>query len=171
MIENQNKTNNQPKIKLVIDAIIFVAFLVAMDPRSSGIAVHEWLATSLLAALVIHLLLSWDWITQVTRRFTGRMNGKTRINYILNWLLFIDVSVLMISGLLISEQVMPTLGISLPRNFAWRSLHELASNLFLILLGLHTAMHWSWVVNAFKRYVFQPIAQIFSVNKGKDVTT
>jgi hypothetical protein len=154
MIENQNKTNNQTKIKLVIDAIIFIAFLVAMDPRSSGIAVHEWLATSLLAALVIHLLLSWDWITQVTRRFTGRMNGKTRINYILNWLLFIDVSVLMISGLLISEQAMPTLGISLPRNFAWRSLHELVSNLFLILLGLHTAMHWSWVVNAFKRYVF-----------------
>ncbi len=130
---------------------------------------HEWLATSLLAALVIHLLLSWDWITQITRRFVGRMSGQTRINYILNWLLFIDVSVLMISGFLMSEQVMPTLGISLPRNFAWRSLHELSSNLFLVLLGLHTALHWSWVVNSLKRYVFQPIARIFSATNGKDV--
>lgn len=41
MIEPQNKTGNHTKIKLVIDIIIFIAFLIAMDPHSSGIAVHE----------------------------------------------------------------------------------------------------------------------------------
>jgi hypothetical membrane protein len=170
MIQNESKTRNQTKIKLVIDVIIFVAFLIAMDPRSTGIAVHEWLAISLIAALVVHLLLSWNWITQITRRFAGKMSGQLRINYILNWLLFIDGSVIMLSGFMISESVLPALGISLPRNFVWRSLHEFSTNLFLLLLGLHTALHWSWVVDAFKRYVFQPIGRIFPANSRKDMT-
>lgn len=163
------KTKNQTKLKLVIDLAIFIAFLIAMDPRSSGIAVHEWLSTAALAAIVVHLLLSWDWIVQTSRRFIGKVNTQSRINYILNWVMFLDVTVLMLSGFLISEQVVPSLGISLPQNLAWRSLHDLTANLFLVLLGLHTALHWSWIVDAFKRYVFQPIGRLFSSNKGKDV--
>src|SRR5512143_723772 len=145
MIQKEAKTRGQTKTKLVIDVLIFIGFLIAMDPHSSGITVHEWLATSLIAALVVHVFLSWDWISNLTRRFIGKINGPSRINYILNWLLFIDGSVIMLSGFMISEAVLSFLGISLPRNFTWRGLHELSTNLFLILLGLHTALHWSWV--------------------------
>jgi cytochrome b561 len=170
MTENQTKTKNRTKIKLVIDVLIFIAFLIAMDPRSSGVTIHEWLATSLIAVLVVHVLLSWDWIARLTRRFIGKINNQSRINYILNWSLFIDGSVIMLSGFMISESVLPFLGLSLPRNFAWRGLHELSTNLFLVLLGLHTALHWSWIVDAFKRYVFQPLARISSPKPGKDLT-
>jgi hypothetical protein len=169
MTETIIKTKNQTKLKLVIDIAIFIAFLIAMDPRSSGIAVHEWLAISALAAIVIHLLLSWDWIIQITKRFTSKMNGQTRINYILNWALFIDVTVVMLSGLMISQAVMPSLGISLPQNFTWRSLHELSANLFLLILGIHTALHWSWVADTFKRYIFQPLGRLFSGKSKKDM--
>jgi len=168
MIESKTKTL-QTKTKLAIDIAIFIAFLIAMDPRSTGIAIHEWLATASLAAIVVHLLLSWDWIVQVTRRFASTTSGQTRLNYLLNWAMFLDVTVLMLSGFMISETVMPSLGISLPGNFAWRSLHEFTSNAFLVLLGLHTALHWSWIVNTFKRYLFQPIGRIFSSNPRKDV--
>ena len=140
-----------------------------MEPRASGIAIHAWLTTSARAALVVHLLLSWDWIMQTSRRFIGKVHTQSRINYILNWVLFFDVTILMLSGFMISEQVMPALGFSLPQNFAWRSLHELTSNLFLVLLGLHTALHWNWIVDAFKRFIFQPIGRLFSSNKRKDV--
>ena len=169
MIETQKKTKNQTKTKLVVDVLIFIGFLIAMDPRSSGIAVHEWLATSMIAALVIHLLLSWDWIVQVTRRFLGRVNNTSRINYLLNWLLFIDGTIIMLSGFMISESLLPTLGVSLPRNFAWRSLHDLSANLFLVLLGLHTALHWGWVVDASRRYIFHPIGRMFSTRSRKDI--
>jgi len=169
MTETIIKTKNQTKLKLVIDIAIFIAFLIAMDPRSSGITVHEWLAVSALGAIVIHLLLSWDWIVQITKRFTSQMNGQTRINYILNWALFIDVTVVMLSGLMISQVVMPSLGISLPQNFTWRSLHDLSANLFLVLLGLHTALHWSWVADTFKRYIFQPLGRLFSGKSRKDI--
>ena len=170
MTENEIKPKNQTKIKLWIDVLIFVVFLITMDPHSSGISIHEWLATAALGALVVHLLLSWDWIVQTSRRIIGKMNNQSRINYILNWAMFFDVVVLMLSGFLISEQVIPSLGISLPQNFAWRSLHDLSANLFLLLLGLHTALHWSWIVDAFKRYIFQPLGRLFSSRKRKDVT-
>lgn len=169
MIQNETKSRTQTKTKRAIDIAIFIAFLIAMDPHSSGIAIHEWLATSLIAALVVHLLLSWDWITQITRRFLGRINTQSRINYVLNWLLFVDGTVIMLSGFLISQSVMPFLGIQLPRNFTWRSLHDLSANLFLVLLGLHTALHWSWIVDAFKRYIFLPVGKLFSANSRKDI--
>lgn len=170
MIQNETKNYSQTKIKLVIDLGIFIGFLIAMDPRSSGIPIHEWLATSLIAVLVVHLLLSWDWITNITRRFLSKVNAQSRINYILNWLLFIDGTVIMLSGFMISESLLPFLGIELPRNFAWRSLHDLSANLFLLLLGLHTALHWRWIVDATKRYILQPIGKLFSTRPRKDST-
>lgn len=164
-----SSSKNLTRVKLAVDLTIFFAFLIAMDPRSSGIAVHEWLATAALAALIVHLLLSWDWIVQISRRFMGRVNLQTRINYILNWLLFIDGSVMMLSGFMISEAVFPSLGIELPRNFAWRPLHDMTANLFLLLLGLHTALHWGWVVDTFKRYIFKPLGGLIFSRKRKDV--
>ena len=169
MTETQTRTKNRTKTKLVLDLLIFIAFLIAMEPRSSGITIHEWLATSLIAVLIVHLLLSWDWITQITRRFIGKINNQSRLNYILNWSLFIDGTVIMLSGFMISESLMPYLGIQLPRNFAWRGLHEFSTNLFILLLGLHTALHWGWVVDTFKRYVFQPIFRLFPSNPDKDI--
>ena len=169
MNETITKTKNQTKIKLAIDIAIFIAFLVAMDPRSSGIAVHEWLAVSALAAIVVHLLLSWDWIIQITKRFTSKMNNQTRINYILNWVLFMDVALVMLSGLIISQVVVPSFGITLPQNFTWRSLHDLSANIFIVLLGLHTALHWSWIADTFKRYIFQPLSKLFSTKSRKDM--
>jgi hypothetical protein len=169
MTETQTRTNNRTKTKLVLDTLIFIAFLIAMEPRSSGVTIHEWLATSLIAVLVVHLLLSWDWITQITRRFIGKINNQSRLNYILNWSLFIDGTVIMLSGFMISESLMPYLGIQLPGNFAWRGLHEFSTNLFILLLGLHTALHWGWVVDTFKRYVFQPIFHLFPSNPDKDI--
>lgn len=169
MFQKEIKTNSQTKTKLALDIALFVAFLITMDPESSGIPVHEWLATAMLAVVTVHLLLNWNWIVQVTRRFLGKVNAQSRINYILNWLLFIDGTVIMLSGFMISEAVLPSLGISLPRNFAWRSLHDLSANLFLALLGLHTALHWNWIVDAFKRNVFRPVGRIVSNRSGKDI--
>jgi hypothetical protein len=160
---------SQTGTKLWVDVLVFIAFLVAMEPHSSGIAVHEWLTLSMLAAMPVHLLLSWDWITETTRRFLGKLGGLNRINYILNWLLFIDGALIMISGIMISEVALPVLGIQLPQGFGWRRLHDMSANLFLILLGVHTALHWNWIANAFGKYIFQPLGRLFAA-KRKDLS-
>jgi len=143
-----SKTN---KTKFLLDALTFISFLIAMDPRASGVSIHEWMTIALAATLIVHLLLNWDWIIQTTQKlFRGKINGA-RINYILNWLLFIDSVLIMLSGVLISQTVAPTLGWNLPQNFAWRELHDMSANFALLIMGLHIAMHWNWIVSVFKR--------------------
>jgi hypothetical protein len=166
--ETQKNTTVQTKTKLWLDIIVFVAFLITMDPHTSGIAIHEWLSLAMIAAMTVHLLLSWDWIVEISGRFLGKLGTQNRINYILNWLLFIDGTLIMISGIMISEVALPLMGIKLPMGFAWRRLHDMSANIGLLLLGLHTALHWSWIVTAFNKYLVQPIAKLFSAEQKKD---
>ena len=144
------KTN---RIKFLLDLTIFIAFLMAMDPRSLGIAFHEWLTLALAGTFVVHLLLNWSWIVEVSKRLFAKGKGLngSRLNYILNWARFIDGVLIMLSGILISQSVMPALGIALPESFSWRGLHSLSTNLFMLGLGLHVALHWTWIVSTVKR--------------------
>ncbi|HMU93560.1 MAG TPA: hypothetical protein PKE43_11165, partial [Anaerolineales bacterium] len=56
----------------------------------------------------------------------------------------------------------------LPERFAWRRLHDLSANLGLLMLGIHTALHWNWVVNTVNRYILKPVLGLFSPKQKKD---
>ena len=148
---NRNKTN------LIVDSAIFLAFLVALAPRFSGLAIHEWLGVAFGGAIVTHLLLHWQWIVEVTKRLFGKAQWPARINYILNALLFVDITAIIFTGLMISKVALPFLGIELAQGGGWRQLHDLTANLFLPLIGLHVALHWQWIANMVKRFVLNPL--------------
>ncbi len=152
------KQLNSTKINLAVDGGIFLGFLVAEAPHFTGIAVHEWLGLAFAAAIITHLLLHWQWIVAVTRRFFSDIPWQARLNYLLNILLFIDVTLIIYSGLMISHVALPALGLSLGAGGSWRGIHHLTANLSLVLTGLHVALHWQWIVKAVKRYVFQPLS-------------
>lgn len=71
-------------------------------------------------------------------------------------LLFIDITLVIFTGLMISRVALPSLGIYLGGGFVWRGLHSLTANLSLVLIGAHVALHWRWIVETIKRYVFRP---------------
>jgi cytochrome b561 len=147
----QAPPRNRNKLNLFVDLAIFIAFLVAMAPRFSGIPVHEWLGIAFGAAIITHLLLHWQWIVEVTRRFLGKAQWSARGNYMLNALLFVDVTIVIFTGLLISEAALPAFGVEVARGGPWRVLHTLSANLFIFIVGLHVAVHWQWIVNTVKR--------------------
>src|SRR5204862_8251170 len=101
-------------IKLGLDVALFVAFLITTAPRFSGVPIHEWLSLALAFTVIVHLLLSWKWIVTVTKRFFKSVLWEARLNYVLNWLLFIDMTALMFTGMMISRFALPALGIYLP---------------------------------------------------------
>ena len=119
---------------------------------ASGIPIHEWLSIAFGAAIVIHLLLHWQWIVATIKRFFSKMNAQQRINFVLNTLLFIDVTIIIFTGLVISRVVLPGLGIETIRGGIWRPLHSLSSDIAVFIVGLHVAMHWQWIWSAIKRY-------------------
>lgn len=151
------KKLNTIKINLFLDLAVFLAFLFAMDPRSTGTPIHEWLSIAFGATIIVHLLLHWKWIVTVTQRFFHKITTKARLNYILNALFFIDMTLVIFTGIMISQAALPALGIRLQESFIWRSLHSTTANLAVIILGFHTALHWKWIVETFKRYVIHPI--------------
>ena len=146
-------------IKFIVDLAIFIGFLLALDPRTTGIAIHEWLTIAGTMAIILHLLLNWNWIAGLTRRFFRKVAAKSRINCILNWLFFIDGVLVMLTGIMISEVVLPLFGIQAPRGSIWRQLHSLTADLSLFILGLHLALNWTWVVSIIERYIIHPITK------------
>jgi len=145
------------KTNLLLDTLIFLAFLIIMEPLLTGIPLHEWLALALAATIVVHLLLHWQWIISVGKTFFRKVFHRSRLKFIVDGLLFTAFTIAMMTGLLISRSVLPALGIAANRNIVWRQLHDLSANLTLVLVGLHFALNWDWVKEMTKRYVISPI--------------
>ena len=142
---------------LIVDGTIFVGFLLATDPHATGQSIHEWLGLAFGVGIVTHLLLHWKWIVNVVRRFFSKLPGQVRLNSLLNSLLFIDVTLIIFSGLMISKVVLSTFGLSGSHDAIWRWLHTSSSSAALIIVGLHVALHWKWVVSTVKHYAWQPL--------------
>lgn len=149
------------KTNLIVDFSIFTAFLVVSNPRLTGNSIHEWLGVSFAAGIITHLLLHWDWIVRVGREFFKKLFHQSRLNFVVNTLFFIAMTGAMFSGLLISKDVMATFGIQLDVSRSWKSIHTLMSDASLILLGIHAALHWKWIVTNTGRYILNPIRGLF----------
>lgn len=149
------------KVKLTLDIVIFSAMLAITNPRLTGNTIHEWLGVSLIAAIITHLLFNWEWIVNVTKTFFKKLFHESRLNYVVNLLFFIAMTGSFFSGLLISKDVMAALGIQLDVSRGWKSIHTLTSDASVILLGLHVALHWKWIVTNIGRYIVTPIRNLF----------
>jgi hypothetical protein len=150
-------------LNLLFDGLIFSVFLFTTAPQLTGLAIHEWLSLAFGAAIISHLLLHWSWIVQVARRFFGKLSWGARLNYLLNSLLFIAFTLIIVTGLLISEVALPFFGFSLVHDRLWLNIHHTASDAAVLLIGLHIALHWRWIVNTTRRLFSrraQPAAEL-----------
>jgi hypothetical protein len=150
------------KTNLALDISIFAAFLVANNPSLTGTTIHEWFNLAFAAAIVTHLLFHWDWIAAITKKFIQNLFHASRLNYVVDALFFAAMTATMFSGLLISRSVLQAFGLSLPAGPAWRSIHNLSANVSLLLLGVHSALHWNWIVTTLARYIVAPVRALFN---------
>jgi hypothetical protein len=153
----QISLNSTNKIKFSLDVITGIATLALLSPPLTGIPIHEWLGLAAVIPLLVHLLINWQWIVATTRRFFGKLPGQTRINYILNGLLFILMTAEGFSGVMISKVVLPSVGLSASNAYIYRYLHSLLADSLLIVFGLHLAMNWKWVLGILKKNVIDPL--------------
>ena len=143
------------QINFWIDLGLLILFYLVMSPQATGIPLHEWISIAIMIPIVVHLLTHWKWIVNVVKKFFKHLPGETRFNQIWNILLFIMMNVAFFTGLLISEVVFPALGIAVNIDPFWVSLHNLSANVLLLMMGVHLAIHWNWIVNAVRRYLLR----------------
>lgn len=139
-------------LAIYLDLLLLGAVLLAYSPRATGLAWHEWIGIALIVPTLLHLLLSWSWISAGARAFQ-RARPRSRVNFILNLLLFILFVLEITSGMMISQVALHSFGIQTVDDRAWRALHNLGLNWMLLLLGLHLAMNWHPLLLGLRRYL------------------
>ena len=133
-----------------LDAVLLVAFTLAYSLGFTGIATHEWLGIGLGVALLVHLTLHWDWVVRTSRRLLRR-GGRGRLSWLVALLLVVSMTLCITSGILISQVALPELGITVPSSTFWRSMHGTTATLTLILVPVHVALDWRWIVGVARR--------------------
>ncbi len=159
--------STQNRINLFLDAAVFAAFVLAMAPRVTGIAVHEWMSLAIAAVIVVHLLLHWEWIVGMAPRFFAALFHESRLNFLVDIVFFMALVVVMSSGVVISKVAAPALGFSFPFSFVWKQTHRISADVALITLGVHCGLHGKWISQNGKRCFVDPIVGLF---KGQTVS-
>jgi hypothetical protein len=130
------------RLAVYVDVALLAVLLLLYSPRLTGLSAHELLGLSLGGVVLVHLLLSWSWISASTRKLIVGGTRRARVNYILNWLLFFLVVIELTSGIAISQFALPRLGVHTIEDRSWRALHNQTLNWTMLVLGFHVAMNW-----------------------------
>jgi len=146
-------TSARRRVVLLLDAALFAAFLVLLSPRITGLTIHEWLGLVLGAPMIVHLLLSWSWIAAAAKRLMSPRNARDIVNTLLNALLFVTTTVVIVSGIVISQVALPWLGVITVDDRRWRATHNQFTTWLMLTMSAHIAMNWRWIVTATRGYL------------------
>ena len=149
------KRLSSTQFRLYVDLVLFAIYILVNIPQATGIGIHEWASVLFIVPILIHILLDWKWIVSVTKRMFGKLPGEVRTNHILDLIIFVMMVLALFTGFLISEAALPALGIPIFIDPFWSSMHDLTANLTMLLIGIHLAMHWGWIVKSIKRYLLR----------------
>jgi Domain of unknown function (DUF4405) len=145
--------------KLLVDASMTAAALMLLTLALTGLAIHEWLGVALLVVVTLHLLLNWAWIVAGVRRFFGPLSVLVRFNAILNTVLFILMTVVLASGLMISVVALRFFGLHMLPSIFLRLVHQVSADALLLVVGLHLGMNWRWVVTSLRKVLAAPLVR------------
>jgi hypothetical protein len=140
--------NNLSVTRYLMDICLLVGFILLCLPNITGILLHEWLSLLFIIPFVIHLLLHWDWIISLPKQLISNFKafkGQARFNLLWDLIFYFAMLIVILSGFLISEAILPQFGIQLTIQPFWAEIHDVFSNLLMPMLGIHLAMHWKWI--------------------------
>lgn len=145
--------------RIVLDLMMAITFVLLMNPRVlNGLPFHEIAGLIIGVAILIHIGLSYRWVVNTTKKiFDPKLPKKTRFSFLLNILLLISMATVIVTGILISRVVLPSLAVQGGNSI--RGIHGFSADATLALVGLHIGVHWQWIISICKR--------AFKSNDGK----
>jgi hypothetical protein len=135
------------RARLWLDLALFVALFLAYNPVWTGVAVHEWLCVVAVVPLLFHVIVNWNQTLQILRRFAQRLRALPKVNLVVDAALFVAVVTVTLSGLLLSQAVARSVGVTIVPDSLWVSTHAWSADATILLLLVHFVLHWRWVVD------------------------
>jgi hypothetical protein len=132
--------------------------------RGTWDTLHTWTGVAMIAAVLIHLVLHWNWISGTMKRIAveifnkkHQMSSRNRIFVIVDLIIALSFFLTAVSGIYF---LLGPAGVS-SRNIpafifaaqAWDLIHTWASVAMISGLMLHLVLHWSWIVSVSKRFL------------------
>ncbi|SMC77335.1 DUF4405 domain-containing protein [Papillibacter cinnamivorans] len=140
---------NRKWIKLVLDIVMAVSFVLLMNLSFTGLLIHESLGLGILAFFALHLWLNGNWIKGVFAGLgRGRIAKPAKLRFVLDLALLILLALIVVSGLEMSRVLFPSLGSG--SHEVWYTLHVWASFASAALLALHLGLHWRFLWNGLR---------------------
>jgi len=136
---------------LWLDITLLLIFALLEEPVTTGLFGHEWISIGFAALLLLHLLVNWRWIAAALGRYRLAAQ-RARVNTWLNGALYVTMVFTIFSGLVVSQFVLPTLGMVPSTLQAWSQLHTIVASVTLVIVGLHVALNWDWILSAVRRW-------------------
>jgi hypothetical protein len=143
------KTNKQ-KHNWLIDAALFVGFLLSFWLELTGVALHQWLGIAIGVGAGYHLLAHWTWVKAVTGRFFKQTSNQACLYYVIDATVLIGLALMITTGLVISTW----LNLTLTNYSSWWTVHVIASLATLAAVVVKIGLHWRWIVSTARRYIF-----------------
>ncbi|MDQ2668390.1 MAG: hypothetical protein M3Z05_20700 [Gemmatimonadota bacterium] len=82
----------------VLDVVLLFAYMALQEPGgATGFVWHEWFGLAFIPLFVVHIVLSWRWITTTMGRIGADPAPRARLNALLNVSLFVMMTVVIVS--------------------------------------------------------------------------
>lgn len=133
------------RTRVWLDIALFVGYVLLSAPQTTGIPFHEYFTVVFIPIFIAHIVLDWGWVKRVFRKSDRKRSGEVRFNRAFDIVLFVGMVVVIYSGFLVSESILPDFGIDPGATTFWSSLHDASGNLLILLVGIHIAMHMPWI--------------------------
>ncbi|TEB05543.1 hypothetical protein Psch_02584 [Pelotomaculum schinkii] len=142
--------NSKTPLKLALDIVMIVLFVILLDAFGTGLVFHEIAGLLIFVLFMIHIIFNWSWVKNVTKNlFNPGFKKKAKLMYILNAALLIGISAIIITGILIS-QVIFNFGAN-GNNHILVAVHKWVSYACAGLLAIHLAVHWRYILVSVRR--------------------
>lgn len=133
------------RARLCLDIGLFLGFGFAFAPAVTGISVHEWLSLAIIVPSLAHVVINWDWVMRVTAGLLGRIRTASKVNLVVDVLLFSATVTVMLSGLMVSRTIAAAIGVTSAAGTIWNAAHSLSATGTIVLLVAHFGLHASWI--------------------------
>lgn len=135
------------KEKIILDVIMTILMILLMNIAPLGLLLHEIIGISILFIILFHNLLNLKFIKSMINNFK-KLKIKTKVMFIVDIILTVQILLVVFTGIVISKKLLPGL-INIDMNIS--DLHHFISYTLLFNIGIHIGLHWTMIMNAFKK--------------------
>ena len=130
-------------VKVCVDIAMTLGLLFLMGYHLWGDSAHEWVGAGMFLLFLLHHILNRGWWK---RLFRGKYNAARALLTGVNLLTLAAMLGLMVSGVMLSNEVFAFLHIRGHMSFA-RRLHMASAYWGFVMMAAHLGLHWGIVLN------------------------